>query len=94
MDYIEILRRPDKSRVRIQVSAYADYSDRSLEWSVSVATCAKGKRTWVTHPDYNSWGYRDAKDRDDYKKKAQLKVVTKEEILSAKLKLWEKAKPS
>jgi nucleoside-triphosphatase THEP1 len=90
----KILRREDGSRVRIIVRA-GEYRMTSFKYMTEVHVCKKGKRTWFSVTDINSHEYRrlSSDERDSYVRQKQLEVVTEDEILQAKLKLWETLKP-
>jgi len=91
----KILKRPDGTRVKIIVSFWDSRTGYRYDIE-DVRTCAKGKRTWVPVQDSNCYSYRrlSLDDRAKEKVKEELKVVTKEEVLQAKLELWEKLKPT
>lgn len=88
-----ILKRPDKSQVKITADFWADR--RGFGWGIHVQTKGPGKRKWCDFTDTNDYSYRKLSmtERSEFVKASQLEVVTEEEILQAKMKLWESIKP-
>ncbi len=75
----KIFKRDDKSRVKITIRFSSDPLFEDYGgYTTNVHTCVKGKRAWIR----------------EYGIKQRLEHVTKEEILQAKLELWEKMKPT
>lgn len=87
----DILKREDGSKVRIVVNL--DMFRLEPQWRVDVSTCGYRKRTWQPVVSTNDYSYRSALSRDAYVLERQLNVVTPEEILAAKTKLWMQLKP-
>lgn len=97
MRYEKIIKRDDKSRVEIDVEFYqSTYTGNPPSYKISIYICEPGKRKF--HGIYRSddWEYRklSVPDREKWVLQQQLKYVTTEEILQAKLELWEKLKPT
>ncbi len=90
----KILRRLDDTRIKIEVN-FCEFNNRYM-YDVLVCTCQPNKRKWKTVQDFNDYGYRglSIEDRDREQAYNESRVVTKEEILQAKLELWEKLKPT
>ncbi len=92
----KILKRDDGSRVKILVDfCVVNFSDTGFKFFSDVRTCAKGKRTFNVL-NFDDYEYRalTIKERQEFYVQRQLEHVTKEELLQAKLELWEKMKPT
>lgn len=97
MKHEKIIKREDGSKVKISISFYSDsFRPESDKYRVAVQTCAKRKRTWINVTNSDDYSYRclSMDERSKFAKEKQLEYVSKEEILSAKLELWEKLKPT
>lgn len=94
MKHEKIIRREDKSRIKIKVSFFSDF--RGNSYLCSVLTCPKGKRKFVNAVVTDDWNRRklSMNEREVYDHRQQLKYVSEQEILEAKLELWEKLKPT
>jgi len=88
-----ILIREDGNKVKI-TAFFTTYSS-TPKFETNVRTCLKGKRTWVSVLDTDSFSYRrlDRAERTKHEYQCQLDYVTKEELLEAKLELWQSIKP-
>lgn len=96
MTHEKIFCRPDGTRHKIVVSfRNANYITESHEYPIIVLTCPPKKRkfTAIKTDDYE-WRRKTLEQRAAYDMEQNLKVVSKEEILSTKLELWEKLKPT
>lgn len=64
-------------------------------YRTEVFICEKGKRTWKTPFDCTSYKYRELSmdEREDFEYQSQFDYVTEEELLAAKMSLWEAVKP-
>lgn len=84
----KILKRVDGSKVKITAHFGED-----AKYSVTVETCKKGRRIWQDCLDQYAWVFRkmSLSERAEITKKA--KFATAEEILEAKMELWQKLKP-
>lgn len=96
MTHEKIFFRPDGSKVKIVASLSIGYfTGDAAKWDYFVLSCEPKKRIWRGVVDEDDYAYR-ALSMADRKKKSEagyLKFVTKEEVLSAKMELWEKLKP-
>ena len=90
----KIFKREDGSRVKI-VADLMNYRLFDFEYRTSVYTCKKNKRSWFGVVNTDSYEYRGLSmdDRRKAEKAAQLKIVSKDEILQVKIELWELLKP-
>ncbi|MCK4704592.1 MAG: hypothetical protein KAT90_03850 [Gammaproteobacteria bacterium] len=90
----EILKREDGSRVKIVVELF-EPSHRTFEYRFHVYTCKKGKRTWMGLVDSNNYSYRTLgmKECREFEIAESMKIITDDELLNAKLSLWESLKP-
>lgn len=93
MNHGKLLKREDGTHYKITASFYMSCSIPI--WGVTVWRKEKGKRTWVNIVDNNSWSYRSLSmiEREKFSAEKCLEHVTADEILSAKIELWEKLKP-
>jgi len=91
----KIIKRADGSRVKITVQFGVGFFDEGAKYSVFIEKCEKGKRTWQDCLDRDSNTYRklNQADRIERIKKANLELVSPEEIFEAKMELWQKLKP-
>jgi len=94
MNIEKIIKRKDKSRVKIGVTLHVDA--RGPIWSVWVAFCPPGKRKFIPVDLSNNYQWRglNMADRAKATRTEQLKHVTEAEILAAKVELWESLKPA
>lgn len=95
MKHYKIIRRDDGSRVRLIVSVDTGLGHRDVVWRVAVSTCEKRRRTWSLVVDSMRYDYRSMslEDKDRFLLKRSLSVVSREEIESAMLELWESMRP-
>ncbi len=95
MIHAKIIKRKDGSRVRIKVSFHL-FGGREFVYDTSVQTCGKGKRKWRSFVDVDDHQYRalSMEEREIYKNKKELEVVTKEEVLESKVELWNSLMPN
>jgi hypothetical protein len=93
MRHDKLLKRDDGAHYKITVSFYLSHN--TPIWGVAVLRKEKGKRTWINIDESNSWQCRRLPmvEREKFTLEKILDHVTAEEILSAKLELWEKLKP-
>jgi hypothetical protein len=89
----KIIKRDDGSKVQIIVSILEDQG--GLVYRERVKVCSKGKRTWVSPFDNGGHDYRkmSVAEQKAFSREQLLKFVSKEELMQAKLELWEKFKP-
>lgn len=96
MKHEKIIKRPDGTRVKIDVSLYLDIYRNNAQYDVDVTICAPGKRTFREVYSGDDYLFRklSMQDRAAFILESQLKVVTAEEIYAAKLEAWELLKPT
>jgi len=96
MRHEKIFKRENGTQYKISVGLIVDF--RSTEFNADLETRDKGKRKWFkTSNDYkdsNEFRVLDWPEKLKYHQKKFLDHVTAEEILSVKLELWEKIKPT
>lgn len=97
MRYEHIIKREDKSHVKVEVRFSADrYTGNKGEYAVEIYHKAPKKRTWVgfNTDDYTWRGLPfGSQEREDYEMTWKLKYVTEEEIREAKELCWLSFKP-
>lgn len=91
----EILKRENGSSVKITVSFSDSRYRGGSEYSFRVEHRGKRKRLWLSVIDINCYYYRrkDMDEREEFRISECMKLITEDELLSAKLKLWESMKP-
>lgn len=91
----KILRREDGSRVKICVELF-EVSHQRMEYRFSVQTCGKGKRTWNDCVDFDDFRYRalSMSERREFEIAESMEIISREELLNAKLSLWESLRPN
>ena len=91
-----LLKRDNGDRVKITVTLNT-YSYSGPLYDVDVDMCEKGKRTWKSAVNTDCYTYRSTPfaslEREKFVEKLKLKMVTKDEILKAKIQLWESLHP-
>lgn len=87
------LKRENGERIKIICNFRGDY--RRSRYEVQVLHCDKGKRTWKGCCDTEHHMFRrlSIEERSQAVEKSYLNYVTEQEILDAKLELWELMKP-
>jgi hypothetical protein len=94
LKYEKILKRDDKSRIKIEINFFylASYDFR---YEVAVYRCEKGKRKWINCCNTDSYIYLrlNMSERKEHEEQANLMHVTKKEIYQAKIQAWERIKP-
>lgn len=95
MTHETILKRADGTKISIHVSLYVDNRNDCI-WKVTVAICHPRKRSYsyVSKGDDYSWRRLSMEDREKATMAEYLKHVTAEEILAAKIDLWNAIKPT
>lgn len=88
-----ILKRTDGTQYKIDVTLAIDF--RKTYWTVELWKKEPGKRTWhnVHNSDDYRWRRLDSKGRKKAIDELHLQHVSKNELLEAKLKLYNKLKP-
>ncbi len=92
MQHETIFNRPDGSKIKAIISFGS-----SCVYDVSVWRLEKSKRKWVFAIDNDSYEHRSRsfpEGRRQHIQEQVQKLLSKEEIFSAKLELWEKLKPT
>lgn len=91
----KIIKRKDGSRVRIIVDLI-DFSYGNPTYRAIIHICEKRKRTWRSTFDSNCYAYRELsmEERRKHEHESQLKFISEDELLQAKLELWETLKPA
>lgn len=94
MTHETILKREDGTKISIHVSLWVDMRFGGI-WKVTVAICPPRKRSYsyVSKSDDYSWRTLSLEDRETATMAEYLKHVTAEEILAAKIALWNAIKP-
>lgn len=92
MNYEHIIKREDKSSVKIVVSLRIDsYTGRKPEYKVDVYHKAPRKRTWIGF-DTNDYKWRSipfgSEERKAYEDAWMYQYVTPEEVAEAKRLCW------
>jgi hypothetical protein len=93
MRHSKILKRPDGSRVRINVELLIDRSYNQSLWSFTVDTCDKGKRTWQTPAGTSKLRILD-RDKLQNIREESLRRASSHEIQAVMFELWEALRPS
>jgi hypothetical protein len=90
----KMIKREDGSRIKIIVEIF-NVNYGSLQYKSSVLHCDKGKRTWRGTFNSDDYEYRGLSmdDRRKFEYESQLEFVSDQEILQAKIELWESLKP-
>jgi len=88
--------RPDGTKVLIEARVTIEWHRPKPNYEIAVCVCQPKKRTFYGVYDSNDYEYRALKivDRAAYILAKQLEVCTKEEMMEAKMKLWESIKPT
>lgn len=99
MQHEKVIVRPDKSKIMLKVSInISSYgSDAGVKWEWDIYYCAPGKRKYGSVYSTNDYEYRRQPFPEGRRKWAEAKMyeyISKEEVLEAKLELWEKLKPT
>lgn len=96
MKFEKELKRPDGSRIKIEAHLSLGWMNQNVEWTTTVLKCEPKKRTFKYVVDADSYTYRGMSQEDKLKLRMDtyLQFVTKEEILSVKLELWQSLKPT
>lgn len=95
MKHEKIIKRDDGTQYQIIVNIANIGYDNSVRYSNSVYTRQKGKKKWNNLPNIDEYKYRalSIDDRIKHTEANNLRFVSKEEILEAKLEAWMKIKP-
>lgn len=91
LDYI--LRRDDGSRIKITVDLSMEYG-RDAKYTFSVFSCKKRKSTWNRVVQENfSHRTMSYQEKQSFFETESMNFITEDELMSAKLKLWNSIKP-
>lgn len=97
MEHHKVITREDGTKYQINVTILTDsLYNETVSWRVNVVYKEKNKRKWKPLPtDLYDYQIRELnfKDKRKYYESNFLNYVTKDEILEAKLELWNKIKP-
>ena len=92
------MRRPDGTRVKVEVRFEEDYQDRRGEYTYKarVYTCQKGKRTWVSTYCTDDFSYRKLgmELRHKYEYDSMFPTISEKELDEVKKELWLKLEPT
>ena len=94
MTHEKIFKRPDGSRVKVEVTFWCDSRD-GANYRFQVSKCLPGKRTFIspTSTDDYEWRKLSMPERIAFNVRKYLEIATPAEILETKLELWNKLKP-
>lgn len=96
MRHEKIIKRNNGTQYQIIVDLFIDRINQSVKWIVQAWYREKHKQTWLNVPDTlydNTIKRMTLKDQEEHRMKNILRFVTPDEILQAKLELWNKIKP-
>ena len=96
MRHEKIIKREDGSKVLIRVSFSTTNYSEGYNWGVDVLISAANKRKFTNVVNTDDYEYRQQSfphGRNAWAVKKQLEYVTPDELLQAKLELWEMLKP-
>lgn len=97
MVHENIIKRSDGSRINIRIDLYVSWGyQQEVRWDLTIQYCSPRKRKFKTVDVSNDYQYRrlNIEDRKAFEFAKYLEYVTAEEILEAKLELWNKLKPT
>jgi hypothetical protein len=91
-----IFKRENGDKVKVIADLYIP-TNGMPDYRIQVATCAKGKRTWIFRSCTDDYPYRNLPfggvERKKYQDDFYLTIATADEIQTAKLALWMTLKP-
>jgi len=93
----KIFKREDGTQYKIVATINVNTYRDEVQWLTSVYYREKGKIKWLNLPSdvfYRHLRSMSFEEKIEYNRELALKYVTKEEINSVLLLLWEKIKPS
>lgn len=95
MRHEKILKRYDGTRVRLTVEVRVEWNSDVPVWSLRVAVCDKGKRTFVNVVNDDDYKRRKLsyEEKKAYDEACCLAYVTHDEVDVAYEELWIKLKP-
>jgi hypothetical protein len=91
-----IKKRDDGSSIQIVASLNTDGFRNEFTWSISVYTKPKGAKNWLSVYSSDDYEFRklNQKERESFISSKQGQHCTKDEILEAKMLVWESIKPT
>jgi len=93
MNHEKLLKRSDGSKIKIRVRFWI----RTIYpmYDVEVLICEPRKRTFYNVYSSDDWSYRklSMEEREKYVYEKQLEHVTEDEIMEAKMEMWNILKP-
>lgn len=95
MRHEKIVKRPDGSRVKIEVRLITDWTFDAQSWSFECYSCPPRKRSWTSavNTDDYSWRKLDQAGRDAESRRRNLTLATEEEVAEAMRELIQKLTP-
>ena len=96
MYYTKIIKRENGDTIKIGVTLILPFLEKKAEYGLRLMITPKGKRKDIDPIDTDSWEYRQAsfpEGRRQHEYNQMLRYASAEELLQAKLELWEKIKP-
>ena len=95
MEKEKLIRRDDGTKIILTACYSTDRYSREHPWSWRIRICQKRKRKFYDphNNDDDEWRRLSSKDRIEYIRIEYLQYVTKEEVFSLFLELWEEMKP-
>lgn len=96
MTHEKIIKR-DATQYKIVVNLmFLDYLRTKIEYRIDVYYREKGKKNWLPLPDtLHDYEIRSlsSEDKDKHRIENTLRFISAEELLQAKMELWESIKP-
>jgi len=94
MIYEKIVVRENGDKVLILVNLYVNNIDNGHTYDIDIKVCLKNKRKFVKL-EFDDYLYRmlSMEDRATFRYKEYLKVVSEQELLDAKIELWNLISP-
>lgn len=98
MRHEKIFKRADGTQFLLSVDFFiSEYSENyGANYKINLSFKDKGKRKWNEVPmNMNEWKFRELSmdKRREYLERNILNYLTEDEIIEAKLELWDKLKP-
>lgn len=95
MRHEKILKRPDGSRVKIEVCLVTDWTRDDQNWRFECYHCPPRKRSWTSaiNTDDYSWRKLDQAGRDVENRRRSLTLATETEVAEAMRELIKKLAP-
>jgi len=93
--YEKIFKRDNGTQFKIDASIITFHYE--FQYRINIAYRDKGKKNWLYLPDtLHDYEFRrlSMEDRENHKNENYLRFVTPDEILQAKIGLWNQLKPA